>query len=64
MIALELGFVVVRLLGTPGYVTMILEILLLSMFGFAWLVKGEAFPIFNDLPEEEEARLQVQQLDR
>ena len=58
MIALELVFVAIRLIGLPGYVVMITEILLLSLFGFAWLVKGEAFPIFNDLPEEEEAAVQ------
>ncbi|MBQ6566500.1 MAG: hypothetical protein IJL80_05545 [Treponema sp.] len=52
MLVLELAFVVVRLLGAPGYVVMILEILLLHLFGFAWLVKGEAFPFLND---EEEA---------
>jgi hypothetical protein len=27
---------------------MVVEILLLHLFGFAWLVKGEAFPMFND----------------
>jgi hypothetical protein len=27
---------------------MVVEIILLHLFGFAWLVKGEAFPIFND----------------
>lgn len=53
MIALELAFVVIRLLDAPGYTVMILEILLLSMFGFAWLVKGEAFPIFNDVDEND-----------
>lgn len=44
MIALELAFVVVRLLDAPGYTVMILEILLLSMFGFAWLVTEEVIP--------------------
>lgn len=51
MLVLELAFVVVRLLGAPGYVVMILEILLLHLFGFAWLVKGEAFPFLNDKEE-------------
>ena len=51
MFVLELAFVVVRLLGAPGYVVMILEILLLHLFGFAWLVKGEAFPFLNDKEE-------------
>ncbi|MCQ2119753.1 MAG: hypothetical protein MJY84_07510 [Bacteroidales bacterium] len=27
---------------------MILEILLLSLFGLSWLVKGGAFPFLND----------------
>ena len=51
MLVLELAFVVMRLLGAPGYVVMILEILLLHLFGFAWLVKGEAFPFLNDKEE-------------
>ena len=53
MLVLEVAFVVVRLLGAPGYVVMILEILLLHLFGFAWLVKGEAFPFLNDKEETE-----------
>lgn len=48
MIILEVLFVTVRLVGAPGYTVMILEILLLHLFGFSWLVKGEAFPFFND----------------
>lgn len=51
MLVLEVAFVVMRLLGAPGYVVMILEILLLHLFGFAWLVKGEAFPFLNDKEE-------------
>ncbi len=53
MIVLEILFVTVRLVGAPGYTVMILEILLLHLFGFSWLVKGEAFPFLND---KEEAR--------
>jgi len=30
---------------------MVVEIILLHLFGFAWLVKGEAFPMFNDVEE-------------
>ncbi len=48
MIGIEAIFAVLRLTNAPGYTTMILEILLLSLFGFAWLVKGSAFPFFND----------------
>lgn len=51
MIILELAFVGVKLAGAPGYCVMIVEILLLHLFGFAWLVKGEAFPFFNDVEE-------------
>ena len=64
MIVLEVFFVLVRVLGVPGYSVMILEILLLSLFGFAWLVKGEAFPCFNDLPEEEEAAVEKEESGR
>lgn len=53
MLVLEVLFVTVRLVGAPGYTVMILEILLLHLFGFSWLVKGEAFPFLND---KEEAR--------
>ena len=48
MIGLEALLVVLILLGAPGWVVMIIEILLLQFFGFAWLVKGEFFPCFND----------------
>lgn len=52
MIALEAAFLAVSLTGAPRYIVMYLEIALLSLFGFAWLVKGEAFPFLNDkLPE-------------
>ena len=48
MLVLMLVFVVARVLKAPGWTVMVVEILLLHLFGFAWLVKGEAFPIFND----------------
>ena len=35
---------------------MIVEIILLHLFGFAWLVKGEAFPFLNDVKEEAGSR--------
>ena len=52
MIALEVAFAVAKLLPAPGYLTMILEILLLTLFGISWLVKGEAFPFLNDEEEK------------
>lgn len=49
MLVLMLVFVAARLLKAPGWTVMVVEILLLHLFGFAWLVKGEAFPMFNDV---------------
>ena len=40
-------------LGAPGYLVMIFEVILLHLFGFAWLVKGGAFPFLNDRAEDE-----------
>ena len=52
MIGLEALLVVLGLLfGTPAWFVMIIEILLLQLFGFAWLVKGEFFPFLNDREE-------------
>ena len=51
MFVMLAAFAVARLLGAPGYVVMIAEIILLHLFGFAWLVKGEAFPFLNDREE-------------
>ena len=45
-------FAVAKLLGAPGWTTMVVEIILLHLYGVAWLVKGEAFPFLNDKPEE------------
>jgi len=53
MLVLEVMFVVVKIAGAPGYCVMIVEILLLHLFGLAWLVKGEAFPFLNDVEEAE-----------
>ena len=36
---------------------MVIEIILLHLFGFAWLVKGEFFPFLNDKEEEVEESL-------
>ena len=53
MLALELAFAVTMFLPTPGYLTMLVEIILLHLFGISWLVKGEAFPWANDVVEDE-----------
>ena len=58
------GFVrtedIARLVGAPGYSVMIIEIILLNLFGFAWLVKGEAFPFLNDREETQgDKRLEI-----
>lgn len=52
MLGLEVVFVVTRICGFPGWTVMILEILLLSLFGVSWLVKGEAFPFLNDTKDD------------
>jgi len=51
MLGLEASFVLIRLLGAPGWVVMVVEIILLHLFGFSWLVKGEFFPFLNDKVE-------------
>lgn len=48
MIIFELCFAVCALTDVPGYATMIVEIILLHLFGISWLVKGEAIPFLND----------------
>ena len=57
MIGFEALLVVLVLLGAPGWVVMVIEIFLLHLFGFAWLVKGEFFPFLNDKEEEVEESL-------
>ena len=53
MIGLLALLAILRLaLGAPGWYVMVIEILLLQLFGFAWLVKGEFFPCFNDKENE------------
>lgn len=51
MLFFEVVFAVLSLCDAPGYCVMIIEIILLHLFGFAWLTKGEAFPCFNDVEE-------------
>ena len=43
--------VLFTVLNAPGWFVMVAEILLLHLFGFAWLVKGEFFGCFNDKEE-------------
>ena len=52
MIGFEALLVALVLLGAPGWVVMVIEIVLLHLFGFAWLVKGEFFPFLNDKEED------------
>ena len=51
MLVLEVAFAVVMLCGAPKFCIMIIEIILLHLFGISWLVKGEAFPFLNDKTE-------------
>lgn len=51
MLLFEIIFAIVSVCGAPGYCVMLIEIVLLHLFGFSWLVKGEAFPWFNDIEE-------------
>ena len=51
MIGLLALLVLFVLVNAPNWLVMVLEILLLHLFGFAWLVKGEFFPCFNDKEE-------------
>lgn len=41
-------FAVIVLTDMPGYCTMLVEIVLLHLFGISWLVKGEAVACLND----------------
>ena len=59
MIAVEAAFLLTRIIQGECFLTMIYEILLLNLFGVAWLVKGEAIPFLND-PEEEEPEAAVE----
>ena len=52
MIGLEAALVAANLLGAPGWSVMVVEIILLHLFGFAWLVKGEFFGFLNDKDTE------------
>ena len=56
MLVVEAVFFVTRVTACPGWLAMILEVVLLVLFGFAWLVKGHAFPFLNDTEEDEAAK--------
>jgi hypothetical protein len=51
MLGVMVVFAVTRLLNAPRWTVMIIEIILLHLYGFAWLTKGEAFPFLNDKEE-------------
>lgn len=51
ILCLMAAFVIVMRTSLPGYYIMVIEILLLHLFGLSWLVKGEAFPFLNDVEE-------------
>lgn len=51
MLGVMVAFAVSRLFHAPGWTVMIVEIILLHLYGFAWLTKGEAFPFLNDKEE-------------
>ena len=51
MLLFEIVFAIVVIADAPGYCTMLVEIVLLHLFGISWLVKGEAFPFLNDKEE-------------
>lgn len=48
MLVMEAAFAVLMLCRAPRYCVMFVEIILLHLFGFSWLVKGEAFTFLND----------------
>ncbi len=52
MLFFEFVFVVVSAVDAPGYCVMLVEIVLLHLFGISWLVKGEAIPFLNDKEEK------------
>lgn len=53
MIGLLIVFLSLHLIGVPKFFVMIIEILLLSLFGLSWLVKGGAFPFLNDKEDDD-----------
>jgi len=51
MILFEVVFAFLIVFDAPGYCTMLVEIILLHLFGISWLVKGNAFKFLNDVEE-------------
>ncbi len=54
MLLMEVAFAVIMICGVPRYHVMYIEIILLSLFGLSWLVKGGAFPFLNDIESDED----------
>ena len=52
MILMEVCLGAAYFLSAAGYLVMVFEVILLHLFGFAWLVKGGAFPFLNDTEED------------
>lgn len=48
MLVVEIIFACCKIFHGPGYLVMIVEIILLTLFGISWLVKGEAIKWLND----------------
>jgi len=48
MLVIMVIFGIMRLLDFPGWTVMVVEVILLLLFGIPWLVKGRAFPFLND----------------
>ena len=55
MLVMEAVMGLAYLFGATGYIILIIEVILLHLFGFAWLVKGYAFPFLNDKEEDDTA---------
>lgn len=54
MIGFEVVFALALIFPIPGYLTMIIEIILLHLFGLSWVVKGNAIPFLNDDEDDDE----------
>ena len=52
ILVMEAALGLAYFLGAPGYFVMVIEIILLTLFGFSWLVKGQAFRFLNDTEDE------------
>lgn len=48
MLVIEVIFALMAAAHVPGYFVMIVEIILLHLFGISWIVKGEAIKWLND----------------